>query len=166
MDWYDWVTLAIMAIVTTVQTMRGVRSGGVGLSLFEAAGGVVAAVAATELSSGVSGALRFSESTVMFVLFLAFLALALVVAHWLAALSPLPFQSFDGVLSFFFGLVLALAVAHMFLRIMIGSAEGETAQAIANSPVAREVFQFQTWNELMRLLFRAKSGPGFDPTEG
>jgi hypothetical protein len=165
MDWYDWVTLVIMAVVIIAQTVRGIRAGGIGVPLFEAAGGVVAAVAATEISPGVAGALRFSESTVMFVLFLAFLGLAFVVAHWLAALSPLPFQSFDGVLSFFFGLVLAWAVAHMFLRIMMGSEGSQSADMIASSPVAREVFQFRTWNELMQLLFRAKAGQDFDPTE-
>ena len=158
--------MAIMAIVTIVQTIRGIRAGGVGRPLFEAAGGVVAAAAATALSHGVAGAIHFNESTVMFVLFFAFLAVAFVVAHWLAALAALSFQSFDGVLSLLFGLVLAWAVAHMFLRIMIGSAEGETAQAIANSPVAREVFQFRTWNALIRLLFKAKAGPDFEPTEG
>jgi hypothetical protein len=155
-----------MAAVAVGQTIRGVKSGGVGLPLFEAAGGVVAAVAATELSHSVAGALHFSESTVMFVLFLVFSALAFIVAHWLAAIWVLSFETLNGALSLLFGLVLAWAVAHMFLRIMIGSAEGDAADAIANSPVAREVFQFRTWNALLRLLFKAKAGPGFDPTEG
>jgi len=166
MSWYDWMTLLIMATVTIVQTVRGIRAGGVGLPLFEAVGGVLAAAAATMLSNGVAGAIHSQESTVMFVLFIVFLALAFLVAHWLFAMTALSFQSLDGILSLFCGLVMAWAVAHMFLRIMIGSAEGDAAEAIANSPVAREVFQFRTLNELMRLLFKAKAGPDLGPTEG
>jgi hypothetical protein len=165
MDWHDWVTLVIMAAVTVIQTVRGVRAGGVGLPLFEAAGGVVAAVATTALSRGVAGALHFDESTVMFVLFIVFLALGFVVARWLFALTALSFQSLDGVLSLLCGLAMAWAVGHMFLRIMIGSAGGEYAEIIANSPVAREVYQFRTWNALMHLLFQAK-GSDIEPTEG
>jgi hypothetical protein len=166
MNWYDWVTLMIMAIVTVVQTVRGVRAGGVGLPLFEAAGVVVAAAAATSFVHGLAGPIHARDSTVMLPLFIAFSVLAFIVAHWLAALTTLSFQSFDGVFSLFCGLVMAWAVAYMFLRIMIGSAEGEAAKAIANSPVAREVFQFRTWNALIRLLFKVKSGPDFDQDLG
>jgi hypothetical protein len=165
MNWHDWATLVIMAAVTIVQTMRGIRAGGVGLPLFEAAGGVVAAAGATALSHRIAGAIRFDESIILFVLFIVFLALAFVVARWLFALTTLSFQSLDGVLSLLCGLVMAWAVGHMFLRIMIGSADSESAEIIANSPVAREVYQFRTWNALMHLLFKAQ-GPDIGPTEG
>ncbi len=164
MDWYDWVTLAIMVTVIVVQTIRGSRAAA-GLPMFEAAGGVIAAVAATAFSPGLAGMIHVSEYTVTFVLFIAFLAVAFLVAHWLFAMTGLSFQSLDGVLSLFFGLVLAWAVAHMFLRIMISSAEGESAQAIANSPVAGEVFRFRNWNALLRLLFKAKASD-IDPDLG
>ena len=164
MNWHDWVTLVIMVTVIVVQTIRGSKAAA-GLPMFEAAGGVVAAAAATAFSPGLAGAIHASEYTVMFVLFIAFLVVAFILAHWLFAMTGVSFQSLDGVFSLFFGLVLAWAVAHMFLRIMIGSAEGESAQAIANSPVAREVFQFRTWNALMRLLFKAKASD-IDPDFG
>ncbi len=156
MNWYDWVTLAIMATVVVVQAIRGSKTAA-GLIMFEAAGGVIAAAAATALAPGLAGATHVSEYTVLFVLFIVFLVLAFLLAHMLFAMTGLSFQSLDGVLSLFFGLVLAWAVAHMFLRIMIGSVEGDGAQAIADSPVAREVFQFRTWNALLRLLFKAKA---------
>ena len=166
MNWYDWITLVIMALVTIIQTVRGIRAGGFGLPLFEAAGVVVAAAAAASSAHGLAGAIHFQEGTVMLALFIAFSVLAFIVARWLFALTTLSFQSLDGILSLLCGLVMAWAVAHMFLRIMIGSAEGESVEAIANSPVAREVFQFRTWNALMRLLFNVKVGSDFDPTEG
>lgn len=164
MEWHDLVALAIMVTVVVVQTIRGTRAAG-GLPLFEAAGGVIAAAAAASFAPGLAGATHVSEYTVMFVLFVAFLALAFLLAHWLFAMTALSFQSLDGIISLVCGLVLAWAVAHMFLRIMVGSAEGESAQAIANSPVAREVFQFRTWNALMRLLFGTKA-PDIDPDFG
>jgi len=164
MNWHDWATLVVMAAVTIVQTMRGIRAGGVGLPLFEAAGAIVAAAAATALSRGIAGSLHFDESTVLFVLFVVFLALAFFVARWLFALTNLSFQSLDGVLSLLCGVAMAWAIGHMFLRIMIGSAGVEAGDVIANSPVAREVYQFRTWNALMHLLFKAK-GSDFEPTE-
>jgi hypothetical protein len=165
-NWSDWVTLVIMAAVTIIQTVRGVRAGGVGLPLFEAVGAVIAAVGATVLSPVFARAIHFDGSTVMFVMFVIFLAAAFVVARWLFVLTALSFQSLDGILSVICGLVMAWAVAHMFLRIMIGSAEGESANVIANSPVAREVYQLRTWKALMALLFKAKAGPDIDPDLG
>jgi len=156
MYWHDWVTLAIMATGIVVQTVRGSKTSG-GLMMLEAAGGVIAAAAATASAPGLAGAIHTSEYTVLFVLFVVFLVLAFLIAHWLYAMTGLSFQSLDGILSLFFGLVMAVTVAHMFLRIMIGSAEGESAQVIANSPVAREVFQFQSWNSLLQLLFKTKA---------
>ncbi len=164
MEWHDLVALAIMVTVVVVQTIRGTRAAG-GLPMFEAAGGVIAAAAAVSFAPGLAGMIHASEYTVMFVLFVAFLAVAFLVAHWLFAMTGLSFQSLDGIFSLLFGLVLAWAIAHMFLRIMVSSAEGESAQVIANSPVAGEVLRFRTWNALMRLLFKVKASD-IDPDLG
>lgn len=168
MHWYDWMTLAIVVGGTIAQTVRGGKAGGMGLPLFEAAGVVVAAVAATAFGHGLAGVIRVSESVVVLVLFLVFSLLAFIVARWLFTLTGMSFQSLDGLFSFFFGLVLAWTVAHMVLRIVIMSqgGNGELAANMANSPVAREVFQFRTWNALMGLLFKAKLGPDFNPDVG
>jgi hypothetical protein len=67
-----------------------------------------------------------------------------------------------------FGLVLAWTIAHMVLRVVILSqgGNGEVAAQMANSPVAREVFEFRTWNALMRLFFKARTGQEIDPDLG
>jgi fructose-1,6-bisphosphatase/inositol monophosphatase family enzyme len=56
-------------------------------------------------------------------------------------------------------------IAHMVLRIIIMSQgeHGAVAEAMVNAPIAREVYQFRTWNALMQLLFKAKLGPDFNP---
>jgi hypothetical protein len=165
MNWYDWITLVIMALVTVIQTVRGVRAGGMGLPLFEAAGVVLAAVAATAFAHTLAGPIQARDTTMMLVLFIVFSVLAFFVARWLFELTALALQPYDGIFSVLCGLVMAWAVAHMFLRIMVGSAGSESADIIANSPIAREVYQFQSWKALMRLLFN-KAGPDFDPTQG
>jgi hypothetical protein len=168
MHWYDWMTLLIVVAGTIIQTVRGSRAGGMGLPLFEAAGVVVAAVGATAFTHGLAGLIHVSESVVLLVLFLALSILAFIVARWLFTLTALSFQSLDGFFSFLFGLVLAWTVAHMVLRIIIMSqgGNGEIAAQMANSPVAREVYEFRTWNALMRLLFKARLAPEFNPDEG
>ncbi|MBN2464200.1 hypothetical protein JXD38_01055 [candidate division WOR-3 bacterium] len=163
MSWFDGMTLAIMALVAIVQTVRGIKAGGMGLPFFEAAGVVIAAVAATALSPGLAGSIHVRQSTVLLTLFIVFSVLAFIVAHGLFAATSLSFQSLDGVLSMLCGLVMAWVVGHMFLRIMIGSADSESVEAIANSPVAREILRFRTWHALLRLLFKAKAGPEIDP---
>lgn len=168
MHWYDWMTLLILVGGTIIQTVRGSRAGGMGLPLFEAAGVIVAAVGATAFTHGLADMIHVSESVVLLVLFLVFSFVGFTVARWLFTLTALSFQSLDGLFSFIFGLVLAWTVAHMVLRIVIMSqgGNGEVAAQMANSPVAREVFQFRTWNALMRLLFKAKLAPDFNPNEG
>ena len=167
MSWYDWITLVIMAVVTIIQTVRGSRAGR-GVPLFEAAGVVVAAAAAAAFAHGVAGPIHASDNTVMLALFILFSVLAFFVARWLFTLTGLSFQSLDGLFSFLFGFVLAWTVAHMVLRIIIMSqgGNGEVAAQMVNSPVAREVYQFRTWNALVRLLFKAKLAPDFNPDEG
>ena len=168
MHWYDWMTLGIVVGVTIIQTVRGNKAGGMGLPLFEALGVVAAAVGATAFTHGLAGRIHVSESVVLLVLFLVFSVLAFIVARWLFTLTGMSFQSLDGFFSFVFGLVLAWTVAHMVLRIVIMSqgGNGEVATQMVRAPVAREVYQFRTWNALMRLLFKAKLAPDFNPDEG
>ncbi len=168
MSWYDWMTLAIVVGGTIVQTVRGSKAGGMGLPLFEAGGVVVAAVGATAFCRGLAGMIHVSESVVLIVLFLVFSFFAFVIGRWLFTLTALSFQSLDGLFSFIFGFVLAWTVAHMVLRIIIMSqgTNGELATQMVNYPVAREVYQFRTWNALIQLLFKAKLGPDFNPDEG
>jgi hypothetical protein len=168
MHWYDWMTLGIVVVLTIVQTVRGSRAGGMGLPLFEAVFVVVAAVGATAFTRGLAGAIHVSENVVLLVLFLAFAIIGFIVARWLFTLTALSFESLDGLFSFLAGLVLAWTVAHMVLRVVIMSqgANGDVATHIASSPVVREVYQFRTWNALIKLLFKAKLGPDFNPDEG
>ena len=72
MSWYDWVTLILIGAVTVIQTVRGIRAGGFGLTMFEAAGVVVAAAAATYFAHGLAGQLHARESVTMLALFIAF----------------------------------------------------------------------------------------------
>ena len=164
--WQDWLTLAIMAAVTVIQTVRGSKAG-MGLPLFEAACVIVAAVAAIAHSHTLADMIHARQGVVLLGLFIVLAVLAFAVARWLYVLTGLSFQSLDGVLSFVFGLVLAWTVAHMVLRAMVMSAgDIDAASVLANSPVAREVFSFRTWNALMRLMFKARFGPDLDPDIG
>ncbi len=168
MHWYEWMTIGIMVVVTILQTVRGVKAGGMGLPLFEAAGVIVAAVASTSFAHGLAGAIHINESVALLGLFIAFAFLGFIVARWLFALTDLSFQSLDGFFSFAFGFIMAWAIAHMFLRIMISAQgpNGEIAVDIPKSAIVREIFQFRTWNSLMQLLFRAKLAPDFNPNQG
>ncbi|MBM3331839.1 hypothetical protein FJY68_08320 [candidate division WOR-3 bacterium] len=168
MHWYDWMTLVIVVGGTIVQTVRGSKAGGMGLPLFEALGVVVAAVGATAFTHSVADMIHVRENVVLLVLFLVFSFFGFVLARWLFTLTAMSFQSLDGFFSCIFGVVLAWTVAHMVLRVVIMSqgGNGEVAAQMVNSPVAREVFEFRTWNALMRLLFKAKLGPDFNPDQG
>ena len=160
MQWFDWMTLGIIVAAAVVQTIRGNKAGGMGLPLFEAAGLVVAAVAATNLSGGVAQMLSMQKSTVMIIMFGVLGVGAFILGRWLFSMTGWSFQSLDGFFSFVFGVVMGWAIAHMVLRILLESqgATGPVGSAMAGAPVAREIFEFRTWNWLMRLLFKAKMG--------
>jgi hypothetical protein len=168
MHWYDWMTLGILVVVTIVQTVRGSKAGGMGLPLFEAGGFIVAAVAATAFAGPLADAIHLNKGTALIVLFVVIAVLAFFLARWLFTITGLSFQSLDGFFSFVFGFVAAWTIAHMVLRIVMESQglNGELATQMANAPVAREIFQFRTWNKIMGLLFKAKLGPDFNPDVG
>jgi uncharacterized membrane protein required for colicin V production len=168
MHWFDWLVLAVVVVVAIVQTVRGTKAGGMGLPMFEAAGLVVAAVAAGKFAGPLAEATHLSKAMVLTVTFVLLAALAFVAGRWLFGLTGWSFQSMDGFFSFVFGVVAGWTFGYMILRIIIESQgyNGEVATLMVNSPVAREIFSFRTWNALLRLLFKAKLGPDFNPDVG
>jgi hypothetical protein len=141
--------------------VRGSKAG-FGLPLFEAAAAVVAVLAAAALSRGLAGAIHANQGVILPVLFVVFAAIALVVADWLFALTRWSFKSHGGAYSILFGIVLGWVIAYVFLGIVV-TAQGANGVAteMAHSPVAREVYQFRTWNALLRLFTPARHGPNF-----
>jgi len=156
------MALLIIAASTIIQVVRGSKEG-FGLPLFEAAGAVVAAVAATALSRWLTGVIHVHQGVVLPVLFFVLAGIALIVARWLFTLTGWSFRSYDGACSIPFGLGLGWAIAYVFLGIVVAAqgANGVATQ-IAHAPVAREVYQFRTWNALTRPFVTAKHGPDFE----
>ncbi|MEO0085919.1 MAG: hypothetical protein ABIK37_04750 [candidate division WOR-3 bacterium] len=168
MQWFDWMTLGIVLATAVIQAVRAGKAGGMGLPLFEGAGVIVAATGATGLSGPLAQALNMQKATVMIILFIVFTVLAFVVGRGLFSLTNWSFQSMDGFFGFVWGFAMGWAIAHMVLRIIIESqgTNGPVAAGMENAVIAREVFQFRTWNSLMQLLFKAKLGPDFNPDVG
>ncbi len=168
MYWFDWISLGILVGAGIIQTIRTSKAGGMGLTLFELAGLIVAAVAATNLSGSIAQGIGVQRLVVMVVLFIIFVVLAFVFARWLFGLTGWSFESLDGFFGFLWGVGAGWVIAHMVLRVIIDSQgpNGEVASAILNAPVAREVFYFKTWNALLNLLFKARLGPEFNPDVG
>jgi hypothetical protein len=160
MLWIDWMTLGIIVVVAVVEIIRGSRAGGMGMSLFDAAGVAAAAVAATHLSGPLAQAVGIQKSLSMLVIFAVLTAGAFILGYWLYGLTGWSFQSLNGILNFLFGAVTGWAIAHMVLRILLESQgyTGAVGSMMANAPVAREIFEFRGWNALMNLLFKAKLG--------
>lgn len=160
MQWIDWMTLAIVIVVTVIEIVRGTRAGGMGLPLFDAAGVVVAALAATNLSGPVAQALGLQKSLAMLGIFALLTVGAFILGYWLFGLTGWSLQVFNGLLSFIFGVVTGWAIAHMVLRILLESQgyTGPVGSLMSAAPVAREVFEFNGWNWLMNLLFKARTG--------
>ncbi len=165
MFWYDWMCLGIVLGMAIIQTIRTSNAGGMGLTLFELAGLIVAAVGATNLSPGLAQVIGVQPLVVMVVLFVVLAIMAFVLARWLFGLTGWSFESLDGFFGFVWGFGAGWVIAHMVMRVLITSQgpEGVIATNIANAPIAREVFNFKTWNALMNLLFKARLGPDFNP---
>ncbi len=165
MFWFDWMSLGIVVGVAIIQTVRTSKAGGMGLTLFEAAGLVAAAVGANGLAGSLAQAIGVQPVVMLIVLFLIFSVLAFIFAHWFFGVTGWSFESLDGLLGFFWGVIAGWVIAHMVLRIIIMSQgeNGAVAEVMANAPIAREVYSFRTWNALMALLFKARLGPEFNP---
>lgn len=168
MYWFDWAALAVVLFVAITQTVRGIKAGGMGLPLFEAAGLVVAAVAATNLAGGISQSLRIAKPVVLVAVFVFLAIWAFILGRWLFTLTSLSFESLDGFFSFIFGVVAGWTLAHMLLRVILEfqGPSGPVAGVLPNALIAREIYLFRGWNWLMQLLFRARLAPEFDPDVG
>ncbi|MGB9742234.1 MAG: hypothetical protein ACP5JB_04470 [candidate division WOR-3 bacterium] len=165
MFWFDWLALGIVLGVAIIQTVRTAKAGGMGLTLFEAAGLIVAGAGANALAGTLAQTVGIQPQVMLIVLFLIFAVLAFIIARWLFGLTGWSFESLDGLFGFFWGIAAGWVIAHMVLRIIIMSQgeHGAVAEALINAPIAREVYSFRTWNALMQLLFKAKLGPDFNP---
>jgi len=169
MYWFDWMTLGIVVVVTLVETLRSMKAGGMGQAIFDGAGLVVAAVAATTFAKPLSLLVGIEKWIVMLVIFGVLGIGAFILGRYLFNLTQWSFQSMDGVFSAIGGLVGAWAIGHMVLRIIIekqGGMTGAVGALLQNAVVAREVYFFNGWNWLVHLLFRARLGPDFNPDVG
>ncbi|MGQ9678515.1 MAG: hypothetical protein ACUVUD_04465 [bacterium] len=165
MWWFDWMALAVVLGGGIIQTLRTSKAGGMGLTLFEFGGLIVAALGAVNLSGSFAQVLGMQRIVMMVVLFIVFSVIGFVIARWFFGLTGWSFESLDGFFGFVWGVGAGVVVAHMVLRVMIESQgpNGSIATNLVNAPIAREVFYFKTWNALLNLLFKAKLGPDFNP---
>lgn len=165
MWWFDWMALVVVLGGAIIQTLRTSKAGGMGLTLFEFGGLVIAAVGAVNLSSSLAQVLGIQRIVMLVILFLAFAVLGFAVARWFFGLTGWSFESLDALFGFIWGIGAGVVIAHMVLRVIVESQgpNGAVATNIVNAPIAREVFYFKTWNALLNLLFKAKLGPDFNP---
>lgn len=161
MLWFDWMTAGIVLAVAIIETIRARNSGGFGQALFDALGLVVAALGSTWLAEPVANVLGAAKWAVMLVAFVLLAIGALVAARTVFSAFEWSSDSFDGGLSFLFGIACGWIVANMVLRIIVTQQGdlGQVAVMMQNAPVAREVFQFRTWNSLMNRFFKLNLGP-------
>lgn len=176
--WFDWLCLVIVLAGAIVQAIRAGKVGGMGLPLFEACGVICAGVGATKLYEPLGLALGFGNNkwVMLIVLFVVFSVLAFLLARWLFSILSWSFESMDALFGFFLGIALGWVVANVVLRVIIeiqGGASGAVGvivlgpeEARAQAPIANEIMNFRTWNAIMRLLFKAKLGPEFNPDVG
>jgi len=162
------MALAIVLGTAITQAVRAVKAGGMGLPLFEGLGLIVAAVGSINLSGPVASTLHMQKSTVLIVIFLILGIGAFIAGRWLFTITSWSFESFDGLLGFLFGVAGGWAVANVVLRVIMESqgVSGPVATMMGNSLIAREIYEFRAWNWLVRLLFRARLSPEFDPDVG
>lgn len=176
--WFDWMCLGIVLAGAILQAVRAGKAGGMGLPLFEACGVICAGVGATKLypSLGLAFGLGNSRWVMLIVLFVVFSVLAFLLARWLFSVLAWSFESMDALFGFFLGIALGWVVANVVLRVIIevqGGASGAVGAIVLGSdearvqaPIANEIMNFRTWNAIMRLLFKAKLGPDFNPDVG
>ena len=168
MLWFDWMTLAIVLGVAIFQTVRGKRSEGFGQPLFDALCLVVAALAAMFTSGPIAEMTGMKHWVVMLIIFVVLGIGAFIAGRFLFSVAEWSSESMDGILSFVFGLVCGWVIAHMVLRMIILSQGeiGPVSEAMPNTIIAREVYQFRLWNALMKVLFNGELGPQIDPNMG
>ncbi|MBM3314538.1 CvpA family protein [candidate division WOR-3 bacterium] len=178
MMWYDWMCLGIVLAAAITQSIRGTKAGGMGLPLFEALGIIVAGFAATKLYAPLGRALGLGDNKwiALIAIFVVLCVVAFLVARWLFTILSWSFESMNAMFSFLWGVAAGWVIANVALRVVIeiqGGATGAVGAIVLGSeevrrqaPIANEIMNFRTWHAIMRLLFKAKLGPDFNPDVG
>lgn len=164
MQWFDWMSLGIILVVAVLETIRARNSGGFGQALFDALGLITAAVGSTWLAGPVANLLGAQKWIFTLGIFVLLAIGSLIVSRVLFSAAEWSSDSFDGVLSFTFGVACGWVITNMTLRVLIQQQGdlGDVSQMMHNAPVAREVFRFRLWNMLLRQLFNINLGPEID----
>jgi hypothetical protein len=157
MNWIDILTVAIVAIAAVVFALRGREF--MGAALFDMVAFVVAALASRKAHVGVAAMLGISTILAYIILFVVIAAILLFVSSKLHQATQWDFHPFNGLLSFFFGVVAGWALAFVVLDcLLIGYGQirenrffqaqvenlSGTEQKIYESRMAEEVLTFRS----------------------
>lgn len=159
MRWFDFTVLGIMLLVVIVQTIRS--SKGMGLILLEAVGLMGCARISVAGYLTVSRLLVISKALALGGIFVVTAIIWIIIANLLHGYVQWSWGNLDYFFGFFFGVVCAWVIAHIFLRelILIYGPDDTMAAVVADSVVSKEILYFRTFNSLFNLAQKASLGP-------
>jgi hypothetical protein len=159
MNQADLLGISLLLFFAILQSYRG--KDGFGKTFLEMIGIIIASAIAVAWYPGLARAVGLSESSTLLILFFLVGFLFFLAADLLATIADISFESWDSLLSFFFGLGLGWAFCHILFRflLLIYGKNSSFGLAVENSWVAKEILDFRTFKALVSLLYRAKLGP-------
>ncbi|MEO0091736.1 MAG: CvpA family protein [candidate division WOR-3 bacterium] len=154
----DWIILLVGLMIVIIQTARGAKE--MDIPLFEMLALLLATWIALKSYSTIANLLSISQAISLSVIFLLMAIVLLYIAKLITTRLELTWEPFDTYLSFIFGIATAWIILHLLLRLILVATEpnSQISVLIQNSPVAKEILEFNTFRAIGKFLNEVKLG--------
>lgn len=148
----DWIILLVALIIIIIQTVRGAQE--MDIPLFEMFAFLLATWLALKSYLSITNLLLISKAVSLLLIFLGAAIILLYIAKLITTRLELSWQPFDAYLSLIFGIITAWIILHFVLRLILVATEPSSPVSvlIQNSPVAREILEFNTFKTIGKFL--------------
>ncbi|MCX7785544.1 MAG: CvpA family protein [candidate division WOR-3 bacterium] len=154
----DWIILLVALIIIIVQTARGSKE--MDIPLFEMIALLLTTWIALKTYSSIANFLPISKGVTLLIMFIVMAVILLYIAKLITTRLELTWEPFDAYLSFIFGVATAWIVLHFILRLILVATDptSQIAVLIQNSPVAKEILEYNIFKAIGRFLNEVRLG--------
>jgi len=159
MNFLDILIPFFILIVAIIQAIRG--RNGMGKILFEMIAFIVALVLANRYKEPLSQLIKLEIPWTFLITFIIFLIILLYLAYLLFNITEWSLGNLDSFFSFLFGVAIGWVICYLVIKFLYlkYTENSDIGFFLSSSPLAREIYYFNTFNKIFGLLQKARLMP-------
>ncbi len=159
MNFLDILIPFFILIVAIIQAIRG--KDGMGKILFETIAFIVALVLANRYKESLSELIKLDVPLTFLISFFIFLVILLYLAYLLFNITEWSLGNLDSFFSFLFGIAIGWVICYFIIKFLYlkYTENSDIGFFLSSSPMAKEIYYFNTFNKIFGLLQKARMMP-------